>query len=225
MTRSRRLTFLLAAAFLFLPALRAQTVQLPHVSDLRFSAGIQLTGIFTHGAFADINGDRKLEPVSDRFDFSLRRARFSVSGRVLENLEFRVVMYYDNLGRDRFTGTRATPSDGTVGIWDAFWMWHAQPAWANVTVGYFRPQAGRENLTSGFQTNSSMDKLPTQVYQRAHTVGRSSGRTTGINVGGLRSRPKWGFNYNVGFFNANQAAVPANSVDRWAPLLVGRMAL
>ena len=88
------------------PPIEAQTVQIPRVSDLRFSAGVQLVGIYTGGAQADINGDRRLEDVANRFDFSARRARFSISGRVTEglDLDFRIVFYYDNLGRDRFTG-------------------------------------------------------------------------------------------------------------------------
>jgi hypothetical protein len=214
------LCVLCASAVYSTPPLWAQTV--PRLSDLRFSAGVQLVGIWTTGAEADINGDHQLEPVSDRFNFSLRRARFSISGRVAEelNLEFRVVFYYDNVGRDKYTGTRAGTGDGSVGIWDAFWMWRAQPSWANITVGYFRPQIGRENLTSGFQTNSSMDKLPTQVYQRAHLLNRSSGRALGINLGGLHNRPKWGVNYNAGVFD------PSNySGVRWSPLVVGRVAL
>jgi hypothetical protein len=219
----------LVVLLLLAPTVCAQTVQIPRVSDLRFSAGVQLVGIYTGGAQADINGDRRLENVANRFDFSARRARFSITGRVTEglDLDFRIVFYYDNLGRDRFTGGRSSPGDGTVGVWDAFWTWHAQPTWAAITMGYFRPQIGRENLTSGFQTNSSMDKLPTQVYQRAHTVGRSSGREMGINVGGLRNRSKWGLNYNVGLFDTCHAGVTGQTSggDLWAPLVVSRVAL
>ncbi len=237
--RSRRKANLRSSAFICVPlfffwlvlapCMRAQTIQLPRVGELRFSAGIQLTGIYTSGGQGDINGDRWLEPVDNRFDFGARRARFSVSGRVTEglDLDFRVVFYYDNLGRDRFTGTRTTPSDGTVGVWDAFWMWHAQPTWANFTIGYFRPQIGRENMTSGFQTNSNMDKLPTQVYQRAHTVGRSSGREMGLNWGGLRNRSKWGVNYNVGLFDTSHQAVTGQIYGsaHWSPLVVSRVAV
>lgn len=199
----------------------------PRVSDLRFSAGVQLMGDYTRGGKGDVNGDGVLDPVSDRFDMFARRARFGVSGRVMENVDFRVVFYYDNLGKDRFGGTRSTPNEGTVGVWDAFWTWHAQPTWANVTVGYFRPQIGRENMTSGFQTNSSMDKLPTQAYQRQHTVGRSSGREVGLNLGGLRNTGKWSFNYNAGFFDTSHEKVTGQAFggEKWSPLLVGRAAL
>jgi len=212
---------------LFPEALPAQTSQLPRVSDLRISVGVQLTGVATTGAKADINGDNALESVSNRLDFSIRRGRVSLSGRLLESIDFRVIFFFDNLGKDRFSGTRGNPSDEKVGIWDAFWTWHASPTWASVTVGYFRPQIGRENMTSGFQTNSSMDKLPTQVYLRAHTVGRSSGREMGVNVGGLRNRKKWGVNYNLGLFDTGHEKVTgqANGGDLWSPLVVARGAL
>ncbi len=212
----------LCAASLF-----AQAPQLPRVSDLRLGVGIQFTGIYTTGAQADLDGDKKLDPVDDRFDIGARRARFSVSGTIAERVDFRVVLYYDNIGRDRFTGTRGTPGDGKVGVWDAFWMWRANPRWANVTIGYFRPQLGRESITSGFQTNSSMDKLPTQIYQRAHMVGRNNGRETGINLGGLYLGPKWSLNYNVGFFDTSHEKVTGqeNGAERWSPLVVSRVAL
>lgn len=222
-----RVALFTICALLFHRTLSAQPAQLPRISDLQIGAGIQFTGIYTTGAKADLDGDQSLDSVHDRFDIGARRARFSVSGTVGETVNFRVVFYYDNIGRDRFTGTRANPNEGNVGVWDAFWTWHANPAWANVTVGYFRPQLGRESITSGFQTNSSMDKLPTQIYQRAHMVGRPSGRETGINVGGLYLRPKWSLNYNVGFFDTSHEKVTGQAFggERWSPLVVGRLAL
>ncbi len=217
----------LKLGFLIGGALYAQTTQIPRVSDLQISVGVQMLGVATTGARADVNGDGAAENVDNRFDWLARRARVSLRGRVADNIDFRVIFYFDNLGKDRFTGLRATPGDGTVGVMDAFWTWHAQPTWANVTVGYFRPQIGRENVTSGFQTNSSMDKLPTQVYQRVHTVGRSTGREGGINVGGLRNRPNWSLNYNLGLFDTSHERVTgqANGAERWSPLVVGRVAL
>lgn len=199
----------------------------PRVADLRFSVGIQLLGVHTHGAKADLSGQGVLEPVGDRFDLFARRARFGISGRLDDRIDFRVVLYYDNLGKDRFSGTRSTPSDGTVGVWDAFWLWHARPEWLNFTVGYFRPQIGRESITSGFQTSSNMDKLPTQIYQRQHTVGRSNGREMGVNVGGLRHFGKWGFNYNAGFFDTSHERIVGqpNGAPNWTPLVVGRAAV
>jgi hypothetical protein len=175
----------------------------------------------------NVDGDGKLEPVDDRMDFVLRRGRVGFSGRVLDSLEFRAVLFFDNLGKDRYSGTRSTINEGTTGIWDAYCIWNAKPAWANVVIGYFRPQIGRENLTSGFQTNSSMDKLPTQIYSRYHTVGRSSGRELGINFGGLRKLSRLWLNYNLGVFDTSHALVTGSPTGgtRWSPLLVGRAAL
>lgn len=216
-----------AAGFLaLLGSLSAQTIQAPRISDLRIGVGVQMTGEVTNGAQADVNGDGILDRVSDRMDFSIRRGRVSFSGHLLESLEFRVIFFYDNLGKDRFSSTRSSPADEKVGLSDAFWTWHASP-WANLTAGYFRPQIGRENITSGFQTTSGMDKLPTQTYLRTHLVGRTSGREVGVNFGGLRSGKKWSFNYNLGFFDTGHERVTgqAGGGDLWAPLLVARGAL
>ena len=205
----------------------AHAQEAPRITDIRLSAGMQFMGVATTGAKSDVNGDFKLEPVSNRMDFLIRRGRLGFSGRVLDTLEFRVILYYDNLGKDRHSGLRSTPTDGTTGIWDAFCTWNAQPTWANVTFGFFRPQIGRENLTSGFNTDSSMDKLPTQVYQRLHVVGRSSGREMGVNVGGLRTSSKWTLNYNIGVFDTSHERLVglANGGERWSPLTVGRVAV
>lgn len=208
-------------------AMAAQTVQVPGLQELRLGVGVQLTGIYTHGARADLDHDGRLEPVDDRFDLGLRRARVSLNGRIREDLDFRVIFYFDNVGRDRFTGTRGNPNEDRVGIWDAFWTWRASPTWANFTVGYFRPQLGREHITSGFQTNSSMDKLPTQNYIRTHAIGRSNGRETGLNVGGLYLGRKWALNYNAGFFDTSHEKVTGQAYGGryWAPLLAGRFAV
>jgi len=205
----------------------AQQVQLPGLQELRIGAGVQITGIYTRGTLADISKQGRLEPVDDRFDLGIRRARLTVSGRIRNDLDFRVIFYYDNVGRDRFTGTRGTPSEGNVGIWDAFWMWSARPGWLHLTIGYFRPQLGREHITSGVQTNSSMDKLPTQNYLRFHAIGRSNGRETGINAGGLYLGRGWSVNYNAGFFDASHEKLVGEAYggQRWSPLLVGRLAL
>lgn len=224
--RMTRTVFRAAGFLLVLGTLAAQTSQVPRISDLRIGAGVQMTGEVTTGARADVNGDNALDAVSNRMDFAIRRGRVSLSGYLMESIEFRVILSFDNFGKDRFSGLRSSPGDEKVGLWDAFWTWHARP-WANVTAGYFRPQIGRENITSGFQTTSSMDKLPTQTYVRTHVVGRSSGREVGVNIGGLRNRKKWGVNYNLGVFDTSHEKVTgqANGGGLWAPLVVARGAL
>jgi len=220
----RRLLLLMLAAQT--PA-AAQAIQTPGLQELRFGAGIQFTGIYTYRTYADLDGNGTLEPVDNRFDLGARRARFTLNGRIREDLDFRIIFYYDNIGRDRFTGTRGTPNEGNVGIWDAFWSWRAHPSWARVTIGYFRPQIGREHIASGFQTNSSMDKLPTQIYLRSHVIGRPNGRETGINLGGLYLGRGWSFNYNAGFFDTSHEKVTgqAYGAARWSPLWAARAAL
>ncbi len=208
-------------------ALSAQSSQQPQVTNLEIHAGVQFVGIYTAGAKADVNTNQVLEPVDDRFDFHVRRGRLTVSGTALDTLDFRAVLAYDNIGKDRFTGTRSTPNDSnSVTIWEAFSTWRANRRWANVTLGFFRPQIGRESITTWSQINSSMDKLPTQVYLRLHMVGRSSGREAGVNLGGLYNRSRWGLNYNVGCFDTSHEKVTGapSGGSRWAPLVVGRVA-
>ncbi|WP_240462306.1 hypothetical protein [Myxococcus sp. CA023] len=57
-----------------------------------------------------------------------------------------------------------------------------QRAW--LSVGLFRPQVGRESLTSGFEVDS-LDKAITQGPLREHLTGTESGRAPGVDVGGL----------------------------------------
>jgi hypothetical protein len=77
--------------------------------------------------------------------------------------------------------------------------------WANITVGYFRPQVGRESITAGFEV-LSFEKALTNFYPRQHLVGTGPGRETGVNVGGLYNdeKTKLGLNYNFGVFNVDK---------------------
>jgi len=185
----------------------------------------QLQGVYTFSSQRDAAG----ETVEDRFDLYLRRARLGLKGRVREVLSYRIVFAYDNVGRDRYTATPGTPQDQDsteFRIWDAFFTWHAHPEWANVTAGHFRPQVGRESITSGFAVDS-FTKALANSYVRKHLVGRSSGRETGVNVGGLAQCGRIGLNYNLGAFDTNHEDIvgtPQGGTD-WAPLFTGRVAV
>jgi len=55
-------------------------------------------------------------------------------------------------------------------------------------------------------------------------VGRTTGRETGLNLGGLYLGPGWSLNYNAGLFDpTNKSIVGSGSI--WSPLLTSRVAL
>lgn len=167
------------------------------------------------------------QAVDDRLDFSIRRGRLGVQGSLRPRLAYRVWMAYDNLGKDRFSANPGTPQSSenqSFYIWDAVFTWAADSTWANVTFGYFRPQVGRESITAAFQVNS-FEKALENNYVREHLVGRSSGRETGVNIGGLVPMD-WGMlNYNLGLFDTNHEKIAESGEgSNWSPLLVARVA-
>ncbi len=184
---------------------------------------IQVWNAYTIDA-KDSNG----EPVDDRLDTFIRRGRIGVKGHIREDLNFKVWFAYDQLGKDRNTGTIGSPQDQSnksFYIWDAMFTWKANPIWANATLGYFRPQVGRESITTAFAVNSFMKSL-TNSYLREHIVGRSPGRETGWNIGGLYNAEGWGVNYNIGMFDTNHEKIAGTDKGgkKWAPLYALRAA-
>ncbi|MFN3977161.1 porin [Sulfurihydrogenibium azorense] len=170
----------------------------------------QLWGVYTMDR---VEGTTKYD---NRMDFFLRRSRVGFQGKITEDLSWRVWFAYDNVGLDPHTAL-AKNSNSNIGLvslnsgnkefylWDAFFTYALHKNWANITVGYFRPQVGRENITAGFEV-SSFEKALTNFYPRQHLVGTGPGRETGINIGGLYNdeKAKWGINYNFGVFNTDK---------------------
>lgn len=167
----------------------------------------------------------------NRADFLLRRSRVGFQGKINEDLSWRVWFAYDNVGLDPHTAITKNNNIGLVGqnsnnqqfyLWDAYFTYALNPKWVNITVGYFRPQVGRESITTGFEVNS-FEKDLTNFYLRQHIVNTGPGRETGINVGGLYNdeKSKWGINYNFGIFNTDKYKTDKN----WSPLLTARLAI
>ncbi len=162
--------------------------------------------------------------VDSRNDFYIRRGRIAVEGDVRSSLTFSVAVAYDGIAKDRYTPTAGSPNDNNDSFyfWNVEWVWSAAPEF-NVVFGYFRPQVGREQMSSEFNV-ISFDKSLADGQPRLHLVGRSSGREGGVNIGGLFLRDGWSLNYNVGMFDPSAAAIIANGL-KWSPLLTGRLAL
>jgi hypothetical protein len=172
----------------------------------------------------------RYEPIGDRFNVMIRRARLGFRVKAYENFKFVLVGAYDQLGRDVNTSLVGGPNNGSLpefGIWDAFAQWRVLPGREalHLTVGYFRPQLSRESITSGWSVNS-MEKSMSQNYIRRHLVGFGPGRAVGINLGGLLPTGREGlsFNYNVGIFTPqylNNFSFVLG--QQFSPLYVGRV--
>lgn len=178
--------------------------------DLNIKTHVQLQGwaVYSMGRDAQYDSDPGLDKTEPRMDLYIRRGRLAFKGTPYHNLSFVLSMYYDNLGRDSMGATRGgtLPNSNTgtlasVGLWDSFLSWKVSTTnILEITAGYFRPQISRESITAAFNVNS-FEKAISQFYVRQAVIGRSFGRGTGINFGGLSANKK--FNYNVGIFNKN----------------------
>ncbi|HKP97804.1 MAG TPA: porin [Fibrobacteria bacterium] len=174
--------------------------------------------------------DPRNVPVPDvRADLYFRRARLGLKGQAYPDLDYLVWFAYDNVGKDPNTGTLGAPQvvpNTTFQVWDAYMTWHLDSAWANLSFGLLRPQAGGE-FTTSYGAVPSLEKALTHYYVRDHLLTRPSGRETGLNLGGYLADSVKGmaFGYNFGIFDANQEKTTAAAVGslKWSPLLAGKI--
>lgn len=160
-----------------------------------------------------------------RIDTYIRRARFGLGGSINEKAFFYAGFTYDGIGKDSLSISPAAPnpSDNTAFfIRDVFFTYKFN-TYFNLTIGYFRPRAVKESIyTSAF--NISQEKGQANFQPRVHMVGRSIGRETGINIGGLKRGKKLSLLYDFGFFDTNHPLIQGdNSI--WWPLLTARTVL
>jgi hypothetical protein len=199
---------LIASALIATPSNAAPKFYFGEGKELEIFFMNQLWGVYTMDRVE--NGQK----YDNRMDFFLRRSRVGFQGKITENLSWRVWFAYDNIGLDPHTALAKSGSIGLVGgnsnnqqfyVWDAMFTYALHKNWANITVGYFRPQVGRESITTGFEV-LSFEKALTNFYIRQHLVGTGPGRETGINIGGLYNdeKTKLGLNYNFGVFNVDK---------------------
>jgi hypothetical protein len=192
------------------------------------SASMQLWSTYTTGEKMQLEKDGPLVPLQDRLNFLARRARIGFKGKPYKNLSYALVIQYDNLGKDKFSAVRGGTNTGQFGVLDAYLGWKiTKNDLATLTLGYFHPQISRECITGDILVNS-LDKSPSQGYIRQHIVGKGYGRTTGINVGGLKKAALLTINYNLGLFNnlttaEDQKKYPETTGKFWSPLYAGRV--
>jgi len=199
---------LVASALIATPSNAAPKFYFGEGKELEIFFANQLWGVYTMDR---VEGGQKYD---NRMDFLLRRSRLGFQGKITEDLSWRVWFAYDNVGLDQHTAFAKSGSVGLVGgnsnnqqfyVWDAMFTYALHKNWANITVGYFRPQVGRESITAGFEV-LSFDKALTNSYPRLHLIGTGPGRETGVNIGGLYNdeKTKLGLNYNFGVFNVDK---------------------
>ena len=190
----------------------------------------QLWSTYTSGQEVYNKQTKQYEAVDNRLNFQFRRARFGFRAQPYERLKFNLVGFYDLLGRDLLSATLGGQNNSrNVGIFDAFMDWKVTPGseLLYLTGGLFRPQFSRESITSAWNV-SSFEKSMSQTYIREHLTGVGTGRSMGVNLGGLwlPSGKKWGLQYNLGLFDpAFKAFGNASAGSPASPLLAGRVVL
>lgn len=224
-------------ALFFIPATMAQEESksfsnwLKEKDDFRIEPYfmIQLWSTYTtnYSVFNEDSG--QYDPIADRGNLMIRRGRFGVRGEPFDGLKFNLQVAYDLIGRDLFAGITGGTNNASIpnfGIWDAFVQWRLRRGSEAfyLTGGYFRPQLGRESITSGWSVNS-MEKSMSQYYLRRHLTGTGPGRTVGLNFGGLADvGERLQLNYNVGIFTPQYLSFNGNSLGAvFSPLFVGRV--
>jgi len=170
--------------------------------------------------------DSDSNAVADRFDHYIRRGRLGIKGQYRPEVSFVFNFAYDNIGKNGFTAATGSPqatNNKEFYLWDGYVTVALDETWTNLTMGYFRPQVGRESISSAFKVNSFV-KAPANSWPRRHIVGRGPGRETGLNLGGLYLADNWSINYNFGIFDTNHETIIGQGGEFWAPLLTWRLA-
>ncbi|WP_457623522.1 porin [Persephonella sp.] len=182
---------------------------------IKFFQMVQIWDVYT------VKNEPAGSNINSRNDIYIRRGRIGAKGKIYDNLYFYTVFAFDNIGKNEFSASTGSPNttagsgtDGTDNrdfyLWDLFFTWKVTGDLVNITFGYFRPQIGRESITSAFNVISFQKGLSNFNF-RKHLIGRSSGRETGINIGGLKNWDLFGINYNLGFFDTNSVKISGNT--------------
>ncbi len=190
------------------------------------TGSLQLWSVYSTNEKAQLVTNGPLEPVQDRVNFLARRARLGFKGKPYKTINYVLTVQFDNLGKDKYSAVRGGTNAGTLGILDAYMTWHlTKNELVNITGGFFQPQFARESITGDLLVNS-LDKSVSQTYVRQHITGKNYGRTTGINIGGLKRSSQFSIEYNVGVYDNNSTSKEVETSGiAWSPLTVERIAL
>ena len=191
-------------------------------SDLELTQSYQLWGAYTRNV-------NDVPSTDSRADLFLKQGRVGVKGQAIPRLTYSTIFAFDNLGKDLFTGSLGSAqatTNATFQLYDLNMTYALDSTFANITFGYFRPQSGHENIAPDAGVNS-LDKGLTSMYLRSFLTGRTSGRETGVNIGGFYGSKFVGVAYNLGAYDPTQALIAGTDGGsrKWHPLAVGRLAV
>lgn len=165
------------------------------------ASALTVAGIVQVQAEFGDKGDSRFGSANDRF--YLRRARLGVSGRLIEEFDFKVEGEFANSLAGGTTAASSVMTDGYIN-WNHF-------TWANVKVGQFKTPFGYEFITSA-----------PKLFTAERTLGMdmlSLKRQIGVQVAGDLFGKR--LSYAGGLFNGTGANVSANDNGKF--LYIGRV--
>ena len=184
--------------------------------------------VYSHGQEHFDATTNAYELQDPQWGMMIRRGRMGMKASLGDRWRANVMLAFDQVGNTPSlapNGGTARP-DLTMSLFDAQLRYRVLEGkeWLFVTTGFFRPQMGRESMTSAWNVGS-LEKALSQTYLRKHLVNAGPGRAPGLNLGGLwQPVASLGLEYNAGIFmpaaySTDPAAVPTS------PLGVGRVAV
>ena len=197
-------------------------------SKLKVSGGFQWWNVYTQhqGSF-----DEQLHDMIyyDNFNSLIRRARLQLATEPAHQLDVRVQLSADQIGKDDRSavyggGSNQTMKVSVLELYARLKLFQNTPA-LYITFGLQRPIIGRETIVSAFST-SSFEKSVSQYYLRNHVTGRNNGRLVGANLGGVirLSHRSLNLQYDLGLFSTPKFYFEDDFLTT-RPLLSARVAI
>lgn len=195
-------------------------------SSMEIAPTIQTWGAYTL--------DPKNEPAVDpRADLFLRRLHLTMRGQAMPSIGYQAIFAFDNTGKDPLGGPAPGSSqdlnNSRIIMQEAWVSWTADTNVMVATAGLLRPQTSREFISPYAQV-SSLDFSLVYNYVRQHLSTRSTGRESGMDLGGQWATPMgMGMAWHLGGYDVTPELAKQNANLRghriWSPLLTGRLEL
>lgn len=217
-----------------IPTRAADTLIVEEVSDspkIKTFALLQLWTSYTTGEQIFDLENQGYEFVDNRLNIWFRRAILGFKAQPFPNIDFKLMAAYDGVGKDSYAGANGSINNtalSKIGILETYvhWQWRPLEEGFHLFAGYFRPQIGRESMTSSWGV-TSMDRTLDYIYLRKQLTGSAFGRAAGLHLGGLFLYPEQnlGFEYGLGLFNPQLVASANSGSQTYSPLLTARGAI
>ncbi|MDP5172703.1 MAG: OprO/OprP family phosphate-selective porin [Bacteroidia bacterium] len=213
---------------LFMPAPALGQELLPTKVSVSPYLYLQSWGIYSHGQeqYLPTEGYKAMP---SEVAFLMRRARAGLKINAWDRVSANVMLAFDQIGSSSSLATRGGSANTSqaVSLFDVqiqVQLIKDRP-WLYATSGYFRPQMGRESMTSAWAV-PSFEKTIAQNYLRRHLVNANGGRAAGVNLSGTwQASGKWGITYHSGLFSPAPYPSTGSVTIPTSPLAVGRVLL